>query len=46
MSRAIDIIFGLVLMFLTYAIGDTWRQANETNRFIEQILEIAKEPRP
>lgn len=39
MTRALDILFGLVLMFLTYAIADTWKQARETNRFIESIVE-------
>lgn len=36
----------VTILALVFTIVETWKEARETNRFIEQILEIAKESLP
>ncbi len=40
------LIFAAMAGYLFWMVADTQQRTHETNRFIEQILEIAKEPTP
>lgn len=46
MSKVADFLLYVTILALVLMIVNTWKEARETNRFIEQILEISKERRP